>query len=197
MADGIDRKDATAMAESPLHSERRQRSGYPAVQRCATSPKRSGRRGARIITARRGWPHEGAQQQPFSPSTVLPQATTAGATLTKTGWQVTIEGGFGIITSNFRLPLTCTRSARARQSRANGKHPPGFAPEKHKSTFFQDTLQDGTEGSARSGRKFWQPGRWHVPSAENSARIQSRRDRPGAAAPRNTVASQIGNFCGK
>ena len=67
---------------SPLHKERRQKRMPSCSSSCATSPNRSGRRGAKIITAR-GWLastfSKARNSSPSSSSTVLPQTTTGPA----------------------------------------------------------------------------------------------------------------------
>ena len=117
------RKTPPAMA-SPLHNERRQKRMPSCSSSCATSPKRSGRRGARIITAR-GWLastfSKGAQQQPFFAfhrAAADHDRPGAGSAESSERRLATIAGGSGALTSNFRLPLTCTRSAGAPMSRS-------------------------------------------------------------------------------
>ena len=89
---------------------------------CATSWNRSGCRGAKIINAR-GWLSrtfsKARNSKPSSPSTVLPQTITGSALACSRADRrlSTIGGGAATATSNFRFPLTCTRSIGAPISR--------------------------------------------------------------------------------
>ena len=122
LSDCIQQKNSARKA-SPFHSDRRQKRIDICSSSAATAAKRSGRRGARIITAR------GCGTSTFSnafssrgssPSTVLPQTRTGPASLALIDFRKlsTIAGGAGAGMSNFRFPLTCTRSALAPRSRS-------------------------------------------------------------------------------
>ena len=132
-ANGVDQKNAAGDGIAAPRGTPPETNAELLQQSCTTSLKRSGRRGARIITAR-GWLastfskarnsslffafHRAAADQNWPGAGLLKARAQTGDNRRRVG----------ALTSNFRLPLTCTRSAGAPISR-NGRRPRWFVPE--------------------------------------------------------------------